>query len=174
MKQIVLIAVLAVALLGAWLLISSTSSNVATSLSQRDVTFAHEMRQLFNAFDDMPFTPAFNNHRYMELDDGTLLFIHFDSAIGEEEGLIYIGQAVPGVFCDSDQDRANSQFGDGFTHFHTTITPGATEASAGHGGVANADGYWFRHIAVDNFDRPWGRVSPGIDHNFMPTAPPSC
>ena len=74
MKQAVLIAILAVALLGAWLLISSSSSNVASSLSERDKRFAHEMQQIFNAFDDMPFTPAFNNHRYMALDDGTLLF----------------------------------------------------------------------------------------------------
>jgi hypothetical protein len=176
MKQALLIVILAAAVLGGWLLLSSTTSTVNNSsqTDSRGQVLVHEMQQLTAAFDDSPFQPVFGNHKYIQLDDGTLMFIHFDGKIGEEAGLLYIGQAVPGVFCDSDQQRANEKYGDGFTHFHTTNTPGATEASAGHGGVPNADGYWFRHVAVDSFDRPWGRVNPGIDHNFMPTPPPSC
>jgi len=176
MKQILAIALVLIVAAGTVLVLTSNRSNVSTSsaLNERQLVRAHEMSQIYEAFDDMPFSPPFNNHRYIELDDGTLMFVHFDSAIGSESGLLYVGAAVPGVFCDSDQERVNERFGGGFTHFHTTITPGATEASAGHGGEPNAEGYWFRHIAVDEFDRPWGRVTPGIDHNFMPTPPPSC
>lgn len=176
MKQALLIVVLAATVLAGWLLLSSTKSSVSNTsqISSRGHVLVHEMQQLIDAYDDMPFQPAFSNHKYMELDDGTLMFIHFDGKIGEEAGLLYVGQAVSGVFCDSDQQRVNQQYGNGFTHFHTKVTPGATEASAGHGGTPNADGYWFRHVAVDNLDMPWGSVRPGIDHNFMPTPPPSC
>ena len=48
-------------------------------------------------------------------------------------------------------------------------------AEAGHGGsTPGEEGYWLKHVAVDEFDMPWGRVKPGIDMKFMPTTAPKC
>ena len=30
------------------------------------------------------------------------------------------------------------------------------------------------HVAVDEFDMPWGHVAPGPDPKFMPTDAPVC
>jgi hypothetical protein len=173
MKQTLIIALVLLAVLGGWLLLSSTSRTGA-GLSERDSVYAHQMKQLRKVFDDSPFQPAFTNHLYMELDDGSLMFFHFNAPLGQDSRLLYIGIAVPGRFCKQDQERVESQYGPGFPHFHQKVVPGATDAGAGHGGQGGEEGYWFRHVAVGEFDMPWGHVTPGIDHNFMPTPAPEC
>ncbi|MEE8418498.1 MAG: hypothetical protein V3S02_00130 [Dehalococcoidales bacterium] len=41
-----------------------------------------------------------------------------------------------------------------------------------HGGKPGVEGIWFMHIAVRDFDAPWGHLQPGLDAAFMPTPPP--
>ncbi len=155
---------LALAALGVFLLAACGSSD-------SDSAEAVQMGQLRAAYTDTPIDPPMPDHLFMELDDGTLLFLHFDGPVDDAEELWYVGQAVPGAFTAAEQERVNEQFGDGFTHFHQKDCP-SDSADACHGGQGGEDGYWFRHIAVDSFTMPWGEVQPGIDHGFMPTSPP--
>jgi len=66
--------------------------------------------------------------------------------------------------CDKPEDA-------GFTHFHRKSSP---NWDAGHGGAPGVEGYWLKHIAVSEFDMPWGHVLPGVDCNFMPTPITGC
>ncbi len=189
MKEILIIALLAATLVGAWFLISSTTvSNTGqgegVALSERDQVSAYEMNQLVELYDDTPMQPHLPNHKVLMLDDGTGMFLHFNAGYGNEQTLNWIGTLVPGSFCKADQERVIEKYGSGFIHFHKANTPG-TDPTAGHGGVGGEEGYWFRHIAVRNIEQgdpaesggmafPWGPISPGVDHNFMPTTPPEC
>lgn len=132
---------------------------------------ADQMKQLQAAYNARPIQPHMGDHQFMALDDGTLLFLHFDKAADKAEKLLYVGQAVPGKFTKAEQERVERQFGKGFTHFHQKNCSGSNPEAC-HGGKGGEDGYWFRHVAVDSFTMPWGAVKPGIDHNFMPTPPP--
>lgn len=58
-----------------------------------------------------------------------------------------------------------------FTYFHQLE---AEEWDQAHGGDPGQEGYWLAHMAVDEFERPWGEVTPGVDYNYMPTDPPEC
>lgn len=189
MREILIIGLLAATLIGAWFLISSTTvsstnNTATTALSARELTHAKEMAQLIDFYDSVPITPEMPNHKIVMLDDGTGMFLHFNTAYGQEQTLNWIGQLVPGMFCAAEQERVEASYGPGFTHFHKKSTPG-TDPTAGHGGVGGEEGYWFRHIAVRNIEQgdpnesngmafPWGPISPGIDYNFMPTTPPAC
>lgn len=130
-----------------------------------------QMEQLRSVYTDRPVSPHMGDHMFLELDDGTLTFFHFDSVVEEADKLLYVGQAVPGKFTAAEQRGVEEQYGAGFSHFHQKDCPGES-AEACHGGSGGEDGYWFRHIAVDTFTMPWGEVTPGIDNNFMPTQPP--
>ena len=130
-----------------------------------------QMDQLRSVYTDRPISPHMADHMFLELDDGTLTFFHFDKVVEDAYKLLYVGQAVPGEFTAAEQARVEEQFGDGFTHFHKKSCD-SDSAEACHGGAGGEDGYWFRHVAVDSFAMPWGEVTPGVDHNFMPTQPP--
>lgn len=133
---------------------------------------AKEMEQLKAAYTAKPLQPAMVDHLFMDVGDGTYLFLHFDKEVGKESKLLYVGVAVPGRFTKAEQERVERQFGKGFTHFHQGKNCPGANADACHGGKGGEDGYWFRHVAVDSFKMPWGDVKPGTDHNFMPTSPP--
>lgn len=118
-----------------------------------------------------PFDAPLPQYLFKVLEDGTALFLHFDEPLAEgPTKILYIGTAVPGKFCNTIEVQTLIQ--QGFVHFHTTDKVPTPEE--GHGGKGGEDGYWLRHIAVGEFDMPWGRVMPGIDYNFMPTLPPDC
>jgi len=130
------------------------------------------MRQLKDFFGtDQPFDAPLPEHLYKVLDDGTAIFLHFDKPLAEgPTKILYIGTAVPARFCNTPEVQELMK--QGYVHFHTTNKVPTPEA--GHGGQGGEDGFWLRHIAVGEFDMPWGHVMPGIDYNFMVTQPPDC
>ncbi len=181
MKEALIVAVVILAVLGGWLLISSTS-RTGGGLSAQDQVYAQEMKQLRAFYSDSPTQPALPDHLYKIFSDGTGAFFHFDKPVGQDTMILWIGTLVPGRFCKADQERVANSYGPGFVHFHQKFTPGS-DPNAGHGGKGGEDGYWYRHIAVTNIPKgdmmagtgvPWGPVKPGIDMNFMPTPAPSC
>jgi hypothetical protein len=112
--------------------------------------------------------PSMSDHRAFMLPTGGVIALHFDNMdLDEAENLNWVALGVPGTFCSDDQERVTAQFGEGFTHFHDMVNDI-------HGGQPGAEGVWFVHVAVRDFEAPWGGVSQGIDHNFMPTAAPDC
>ncbi len=179
MKQALIIALVALAVLGGWLLISSTQR---AGVAGREQVYAQEMQQLRSFFEDKPTQPHLPDHLYVLLEDGTGLFLHFDKPVGRDSQILWIGTLVPGKFCKADQERVAKAYGPGFVHFHQKFIPGS-DPNAGHGGKGGEEGYWYRHIAVVNIPKgdmmagtgvPWGPVKPGIDMNFMPTPAPQC
>lgn len=130
--------------------------------------------QLVDAFSaDSPFTPDAPDHLWLDNDDGTYLFLHFDRPLAEATRLIYMGWAVPGRWCAEDRP------GEEFTHFHRLAEVG--DWNAGHGGSEPGErGYWLKHVAVDEFEMPAMMGMPertvpaGADREFMPTRAPSC
>jgi hypothetical protein len=132
---------------------------------QEDSKFWSQLTSLMQPVD----MPSMTDHRaFMLPESGTVLALHFDSMdLEQAENLNWVALGVPGVFCKDDQDRVEEQFGPGFTHFHDMVNDL-------HGGAPGAEGVWFVHTAVREFQAPWGAVSQGIDHNFMPTPAPEC
>lgn len=127
-----------------------------------------EIGDLVAAFDDEPLiggqdTPK---HVFKFVNDEAFIFVHVNDPDPQQATSIdYVGVAVKGVFCEeSKPDEA-------FTHFHKYE---AESWSAGHGGDAGDEGYWFTHIAAREHQEPWGTVEPGTDYDFMPTPAPSC
>jgi len=111
---------------------------------------------------------SMSDHRAFMTDDGVVFALHFDSLdLGQAENLNWVAIGLPGVFCADDRERIESQFGSGFTHFHDM-------ANDTHGGEPGAEGAWFIHSAVRDFEAPWGQVTAGVDHGFMPTEAPAC
>ena len=115
--------------------------------------------------------PSMSDHRaFMLPDSGTVIALHFDNMdLSKAENLNWVALGVPGKFCKQDQERVEAQFGPGFTHFHDM-------ANDTHGGAPGAEGVWFVHTAVRDFDSPMsgGAVSQGIDNRFMPTVAQTC
>lgn len=111
------------------------------------------------------------DHRAIMLPSGIVLALHFDNMdLDKAENLNWVALGIPGTFCKSDQERVEKQFGEGkgaFTHFHDL------EKDI-HGGEPRAKGVWFIHVAVREFEAPWGKVQPGPDTRFMPTPAPAC
>ena len=181
MKEALIAAIVVLAILGGWLLISSTS-RTGGGLSAQDQAYAQEMKQLRAFFNDSPIQPAMPDHLIKVLADGTGIFFHFDKPVGQDSMILWLGTMVPGKFCKADQERVQTASGPGFAHFHQKSIPG-TDPMAGHGGKGGEDGYWFRHVAATSIPKgdmmagtgvPWGPVKPGIDMNFMPTPAPAC
>ncbi len=115
--------------------------------------------------------PSMTDHRAYMLPSGYLLALHFDDMdLEQAENLNWVALGVPGTFCEKDRKRVEEEFGPGFTHFHDL------EADT-HGGEAGAQGVWFVHVGVRDFESPMseGPVTGGeIDSGFMPTPAPSC
>lgn len=108
------------------------------------------------------------DHRAHMLQGGALIALHFDDVdLGKAKNLNWIAFGVPGRYCAADQQKIEAQFGKGFTHFHDMTNDT-------HGGKPGAQGVWFQHTAVREFDAPWGHVVPGVDMKFMPTPAPAC
>ena len=106
----------------------------------------------------------------MNIGDGELRFLHFNKPVMEKDAkLLFIGDGIKGKFCAKDQPDGGRT---GYVHFHSAHKEKG--AKHGHGGHANAEGYWLRHIAVGDFEMKGTKFNPGIAHNFKHTDPPSC
>ncbi|MBM3924857.1 MAG: hypothetical protein FJ320_02565 [SAR202 cluster bacterium] len=113
---------------------------------------------------------SMTDHRAFMLPTGGVLALHFDNMdLNKAENLNWVVLGVPGKFCKADQQRVEAQFGPGFTHFHDMMNDT-------HGGAPGAEGVWFVHTAVRDFESPMsgGAVKQGIDNNFMPTPATDC
>jgi len=114
---------------------------------------------------------SMTDHRAYMLPSGYLLALHFDNMdLEQAENLNWVALGVPSTFCKKDQQRVEKEFGDGFTHFHDL------EADT-HGGKPGAEGVWFVHVGVRDFQSPMseGPVEGGEpDSGFMPTPAPNC
>lgn len=111
---------------------------------------------------------SMSDHRAYMLPSGIVMALHFDNLdLGKAQNLNWVALGFPGVFCKRDQERVEQEFGTGFTHFHDL-------KNDAHGGKPGAEGVWFVHVGVRDFEAPWGAVEQGIDQNFMPTPAPSC
>jgi hypothetical protein len=112
--------------------------------------------------------PSMSDHRAYMLPSGVLVALHFDNMnLDEAENLNWVALGFPGRYCKEDQERVEAEYGSGFTHFHDL-------ENDVHGGEPGAEGVWFVHVAVRDFEAPWGEVSQGIDGEFMPTPAPDC
>lgn len=124
---------------------------------EKDAGLWRQLRALYT--DKAP--PDLPDHLVKMLPDGRIIFMHFDGPVDTAKNLLWIGDGIPGKFKKSDQPEE-----EGYVHFHGM--------NGGHGlAVApGTQGHWVRHIAVAEFDAPWGHVTPGLDAKFMPTPPP--
>lgn len=112
--------------------------------------------------------PTMTDHRAFMLPSGVVMALHFDNMnIDQAENLNWVALGIPGVYCKADQERVQAAYGPGFTHFHDM-------QNDIHGGAPGAQGVWFVHTAVRDFQAPWGAVSQGIDNKFMITPAPTC
>ncbi len=167
-------SVLVAALLAASLLGGSLAAQQKTPEVPEQVA-VQTGKQLVHAYsrDAQPFQTPLPEHLFLINDDQTVQFLHFDRPVREATRLLYVGYGVKGRWCAEDQERIERAAGTGFTHFHRTAR--VPTADAGHGGSKpGEDGYWLKHVAVAEFDMPWGHVTPGTDMNFMPTTAPKC
>jgi hypothetical protein len=133
---------------------------------QQDSKYWDQLTGLFQPVE----MPSMTDHSAFMLPTGGVLALHFDNLDqSKAENLNWFALGVPGKFCKADQQRVEAQFGHGFTHFHDMTNDT-------HGGAPGAEGVWFVHTAVRDFESPMsgGAVQQGIDHNFMPTAAPDC
>ena len=124
---------------------------------------------------DWPLQSPLPDHLWLDLGGGQeLIFLHFNQSIKDVENpfdpeflnanLMYIGLGKRGRFF-AEEKPANPAY----THFHQYF---ADSPAAGHGGAPGAEGFWLTHVAVTELERPWGKVEPGVDFNFMPTKAP--
>lgn len=112
--------------------------------------------------------PSMTDHRAYMLPSGVIIALHFDNMdIAKAENLNWVAVGLPGKFCKSEQVQLEAKYGKGFTHFHSM-------KNDTHGGEEAEEGVWFVHTAVREFEAPWGKVSPGVDTNFMPTEASDC
>lgn len=110
---------------------------------------------------------SMTDHRAYMLPSGAVMALHFDNIdLSKAQNLNWVAFGVPGKFTKAEQERVEQQFGKGFTHFHDM-------KNDVHGGQPGAEGVWFVHMAVRDFDSPMsgGQVKAGIDQKFMPTPP---
>lgn len=110
------------------------------------------------------------DHRAFMLPSGVVMALHFDNLdLSRAQNLNWVALGIPGRFCASDQQRVDGAYGPGFTHFHDMVNDI-------HGGAPGAEGVWFVHSAVRDFDSPMsgGPITRGVDMKFMPTPAPDC
>lgn len=134
-----------------------------TSLEQ-DAKYWQQLTSLMQPVE----MPSMSDHRAFMLPSGVVLALHFDNMdLSKAANLNWVALGIPGRFCTEDQERVEAQYGPGFTHFHDM-------KNDTHGGAAGAEGVWFIHTAVRDFEAPWGPVQQGVDAKFMPTEAPAC
>jgi hypothetical protein len=147
--------------------IASLKAQLATA--ERDARYWKQLTALLQPVEMKSMT----DHRAYMLPSGVVIALHFDSMdLSKAENLNWVALGLPGRFCKSDQERVEQEYGAGkgiFTHFHDM-------KNDVHGGQPGAEGVWFVHVAVREFDSPMsgGRVQPGPDTKFMPTPAPGC
>lgn len=168
-------------LLAVSLLISACAPGVpAAQVAAKDQEIANLKAQLAELQTDSKFwqqltalmtpveLPSMTDHRAYMLPSGVILALHFDHLdLQKAQNLNWVALGIPGKFCKEDQERIEKEFGPGFTHFHDL-------KNDTHGGAPGAEGVWFVHIAVRDFEAPWGAVKAGVDEAFMPTPAPEC
>lgn len=114
--------------------------------------------------------PTMTDHRAFMLPSGVVIALHFDNmSLDQAENLNWVALGIPGTFCAADQLRVEAAYGPGFTHFHDMVNDI-------HGGAPGAQGVWFVHTAVRDFQSMMsgGPVAQGVDMKFMPTPGPTC
>ncbi len=114
--------------------------------------------------------PTMTDHRAFMLPSGVVIALHFDNMdLSKAGNLNWVALGINGTFCAADQQRVETAYGPGFTHFHDMVNDI-------HGGAPGAQGVWFVHTAVRNFESMMsgGPVAQGVDSKFMPTAAPTC
>ncbi len=130
--------------------------------TQQDAKYWTQLTSVFMQVD----LPSMSDHEVFMTPGGLMLALHYDNMdISQAQNLNWVAIGVPGIFTKADQDRIEKLYGKGFTHFHDLMADT-------HGGPPGVEGVWFVHIAVREFDAPWGHLQPGLDSNFMPTPPP--
>ncbi|MBI2852772.1 MAG: hypothetical protein HYX84_06695 [Chloroflexi bacterium] len=131
--------------------------------AQLDAKYWTQLTSIFKPVE----LPSMRDHKAFMTPDGVLLALHFDNTdLSKAQNLNWVAIGIPGKYTREDQERIEKQFGKGFTHFHDLMADT-------HGGQPGADGVWLMHIAVREFNAPWGAVQPGVDGRFMPTQPPN-
>ena len=129
--------------------------------AQQDAKYWSQLTSIFMPVD----LPSMSDHEAFMTPGGLMLALHYDNMdISQAQNLNWVAIGVPGKFTKADQERIEKLYGKGFTHFHDLMADT-------HGGPPGVEGVWFVHIAVREFDAPWGPLKPGIDSNFMPTPP---
>lgn len=116
---------------------------------------------------EWPFNAPLPEHLFVDLGDGTPLFLHFDKPVtAPDKKLLWVGTGERARFYLEEQPNA------AYTHFHRFRAP---TADAGHGGPPGAEGYWLIHAAITSFkDAMMDRaVERGADFGFMPTKAPA-
>ncbi len=140
--------------------IASLRAQMATV--QQDAKYWTQLTSVFMQVD----LPSMSDHEVFMTPGGLMVALHYDNMnISQAQNLNWIAIGVPGKFSKQDQARIEKQFGAPFTHFHDLMADT-------HGGPPGVEGVWFVHIAVRDFDAPWGHLTPGLDANFMPTPVP--
>ncbi len=129
-----------------------------------------EMTALLTLMDDEPLRGGqepWPSHALKWLNEEVFMLTHWDAdAPSAASQMLWMGIGVRGDFCQADQPTAD------FTHHHASH---AQTYDAGHGGQPGQPGYWLLHIAVRDFESPFGQTGgPGIDHDFAPTPAPMC
>ncbi len=126
--------------------------------------------QLANIFTFEPFSPSMPDHLFIQTDSTKIIFLHFAKPVTEKGNkMIFVGEGIKGRFCVENQpDKGET----GYVHFHaSSVTKGHEH---GHGGDKGQEGYWLRHIAVDEIDIMGMHFKPGVAYDFMPTQAPKC
>ncbi len=129
-----------------------------------------ERAGLVALFDDEPLRGGqepWPSHAIKWLNEEVFMLTHWDAQDpSDADQLLWMGIGVRGDFCAADQPTTD------FTHHHVSH---AATYDAGHGGQPGQPGYWLIHVAVRDFESPFGATGgPGVHHEFGPTPPPMC
>lgn len=144
-------------------LLTAACTAQASASDQKDAKYWKQLTALLKPVE----MNSMRDHRAFMTPDGMVVALHFDDMdLNKAQNLNWVAVGVPGKFTRAEQARVEKDFGTGFTHFHDM-------KADTHGGAPGADGVWFKHIAVRDFDHPMsgGAVKAGVDMNFMRTAP---
>lgn len=86
-----------------------------TAELQRDARFWQQLTTFFQPVE----MPSMTDHRAVMLPNGLILALHFDSMdLNQAQNLNWVALGFPGKFCKEDQERFQSLYGPGLTHFH--------------------------------------------------------
>lgn len=142
-------------------LLSAACAQAAGAQEQQELKYYQQLTSLLKPVEMKTMT----DHKAFMTPDGMVIGLQYDNMdLSKAQNLNWVAVGVPGKFTKAEQARVERDFGKGFTHFHDM-------KNDVHGGAPGAEGLWFKHIAVREFEAPWGKVQPGVDEKFMPTPP---